>query len=110
VVSQHDHIVAINSAIAVDLTGQVVSDSIGTRIYSGIGGQVDFVRGASRAAHGRPVIALPATARDGTVSRIVAELPRARASSLRAATCTMWRRNTVWRRFGDGHCASAPKR
>jgi acetyl-CoA hydrolase len=75
VVAQHDHMVAVNSAIAVDLTGQVVSDSIGTRIYSGIGGQVDFVRGASRAAHGRPIIALPATAKNGTVSRLVSELP-----------------------------------
>jgi acetyl-CoA hydrolase len=75
IVAQHDHIVAVNSAIAVDLTGQVASDSIGTRIYSGIGGQVDFVRGASRAAHGRPVIALPSTAKGGSVSRIVAELP-----------------------------------
>jgi acetyl-CoA hydrolase len=75
VIAQHDHMVSINSAIAVDLTGQVVSDSIGTHIYSGIGGQVDFVRGASRAAHGRPVIALPSTARNGTVSRLVAELP-----------------------------------
>jgi acetyl-CoA hydrolase len=74
VVAQHDHVVAVNSAIAVDLTGQVVADSIGPRIYSGIGGQVDFVRGASRVAHGRPVIALPSTARGGTVSRIVPEI------------------------------------
>ncbi|MBI3962367.1 MAG: acetyl-CoA hydrolase/transferase family protein [Deinococcus sp.] len=75
IVAQHDHMVAVNSAIAIDLTGQVASDSIGTYIYSGIGGQVDFVRGASRAAHGRPVIALPSTAKGSTVSRIVAELP-----------------------------------
>ena len=74
VIAQHDRIVAVNSALQVDLTGQVVSDSIGTRFYSGIGGQVDFIRGAARAAHGRPVIALPATARAGAVSRIVAEL------------------------------------
>jgi acetyl-CoA hydrolase len=72
VIAQHDHMVAINSALAVDLTGQVVSDSIGHRLYSGIGGQVDFIRGAARAAHGRPVIALPSTAKSGTVSRIVA--------------------------------------
>jgi acyl-CoA hydrolase len=75
IIAEHDAIVSINSAIAVDLTGQVVSDSIGTRIYSGIGGQVDFVRGASRAAHGRAVIALPSTAKAGAVSRIVPELP-----------------------------------
>jgi acetyl-CoA hydrolase len=74
IVAQHDHVVAVNSAIQVDLTGQVVSDSIGRRFFSGIGGQVDFIRGAARAAHGRPVIALPATAKGGAVSRLVAEL------------------------------------
>lgn len=74
VIAQHDRIVSVNSAIQVDLTGQVVSDSIGRRFYSGIGGQVDFVRGAARAAHGRPVIALRATARSGASSRIVCEL------------------------------------
>ncbi|MCO5167659.1 MAG: 4-hydroxybutyrate CoA-transferase [Planctomycetes bacterium] len=74
VIARHDRFVAVNSAIQVDLTGQVVSDSIGTRFYSGIGGQVDFIRGAARAAHGRPVIALPSTARGGAVSRIVSEL------------------------------------
>ena len=57
-----------------DLTGQVAADAIGPRIYSGIGGQVDFIRGAGRARHGRAVIALPSTARGGTVSRIAAEL------------------------------------
>jgi acetyl-CoA hydrolase len=74
VVALHDRIVAVNSAIAVDLTGQVASDAIGTHVYSGIGGQVDFIRGAARAAHGRPVIALRSTAKGGTVSRICAEL------------------------------------
>lgn len=71
IVAQNEKIVAINSAISVDLTGQVNSDSIGTRIYSGFGGQVDFVRGAARAKGGKPVIALPATAKDGKLSRIV---------------------------------------
>ncbi len=75
VVAQHDRIVAINSAISVDLTGQVAADAVGPHIYAGIGGQVDFIRGASRAAHGRPVIALPSTAKGGQVSRIVGELP-----------------------------------
>jgi acyl-CoA hydrolase len=70
-VSQNENMVAINSAIEVDLTGQVCSDSIGAKIYSGFGGQVDFIRGAAYAKGGRPIIALPATARDGTVSRIV---------------------------------------
>jgi len=61
---------AINSAIEVDLTGQVVADSIGTRIYSGVGGQMDFIRGAALAPNGRAIIALPSTAAGGTVSRI----------------------------------------
>ncbi len=65
---------SINSAIEIDLTGQVVADSIGHRFYSGIGGQMDFVRGASLARDGRAIICLPSTARSGSVSRIVAEL------------------------------------
>jgi 4-hydroxybutyrate CoA-transferase len=71
VVSQNDDLVAINSAIEIDLTGQVCSDSIGPYIYSGFGGQVDFIRGAARSKGGRPVIALPATARKDSMSRIV---------------------------------------
>jgi 4-hydroxybutyrate CoA-transferase len=71
VISQNDKLVAINSALEVDLTGQVCSDSIGPRIYSGFGGQVDFIRGAARSKGGKPIIALPATAKNGTVSRIV---------------------------------------
>ena len=62
---------AINSAIEVDLTGQVVADSIGTRMYSGVGGQMDFIRGAALAPNGRAIIALPSTAAGGTSSRIV---------------------------------------
>lgn len=69
-----DKLVAINAALSIDLTGQVNSDSIGPHLYAGIGGQVDFLRGAARSLHGRPVIALPSTARGGTVSRIVATL------------------------------------
>ena len=65
---------AINSAIEVDLTGQVVADSIGSRIYSGVGGQMDFVRGAALAPQGRAIIALPSTAAGGTVSRIAPAL------------------------------------
>ena len=61
---------AINSAIEIDLTGQVCADSIGPRMYSGIGGQMDFVRGASLAEDGRAIIALPSTAMDGRQSRI----------------------------------------
>ncbi len=71
VVAQNDAMVAINSAIAVDLTGQVCADSIGTMIYSGFGGQLDFIRGAARSKGGKPIIALPSTAKGGSVSRIV---------------------------------------
>ena len=71
VIARHDKMVAINSALAVDLTGQVCADSLGRSVYSGFGGQVDFVRGAARSKGGKPIIALPSTARDGKVSRIV---------------------------------------
>jgi len=74
VVAQNDRMVAINSAIQVDLTGQVCADSIGTRPYSGFGGQLDFIRGAARSKGGVPVIALPSTAMHGDVSRIVGAL------------------------------------
>lgn len=69
-----DRMTAINSAIEIDLSGQVVADSIGDRIYSGIGGQVDFIWGANLAKDGRAIIALPSTARNGEVSRIVPHL------------------------------------
>ena len=74
VIASQNRMVAINSALAVDLTGQVAADSLGHRFYSGIGGQVDFVRGAAKAGGGIPIIALPSTARDGTVSRIGVDL------------------------------------
>ena len=69
-IARNDNMVAINSALQIDLTGQVCSDSIGTYFYSGIGGQVDFLRGSSRAKGGKPIIALPSTAKNGTISRI----------------------------------------
>jgi acyl-CoA hydrolase len=71
-IAKNDQMVAINSALAVDLTGQVAADTVRGKFFSGIGGQVDFIRGAARSRGGRPVIALPATAKDGTVSRIQA--------------------------------------
>ncbi|MBL1215015.1 MAG: acetyl-CoA hydrolase/transferase family protein [Ignavibacteriae bacterium] len=71
IISQNDKMVAINSAIEVDLTGQVCSDSIGTKFYSGIGGQVDFIRGAAHSEGGKPIIALPAATKDLKFSRIV---------------------------------------
>ncbi len=69
-IQKNDHVVSINSAIQVDLSGQVCADSIGTRIYSGVGGQMDFVRGASLSYRGRAIIALPSTASGGRLSRI----------------------------------------
>lgn len=74
VIAKNDKMVAINSAIEVDITGQVCSDSIGTRIYSGFGGQVDFIRGAAHSNGGKPIIALPATTKDGKYSKIVTQL------------------------------------
>jgi len=74
VIGQQTKQVAINVALEVDLTGQVCADSLGTKFYSGIGGQVDFNRGAARSQGGKAIIALPSTAMDGTVSRIVARL------------------------------------
>jgi len=73
-IGRNPKVVAINSAIQVDLTGQVCADSMGSRIYSGIGGQMDFIRGAARSAGGKPIIALPSTAAGGTLSRIAATL------------------------------------
>ena len=73
-IAQNDKMVSINSAIEVDLTGQVCSDSIGSKFYSGAGGQVDFVRGAARSKGGKPIIALPSTAKDDTISKIVHQL------------------------------------
>src|SRR6516164_1905445 len=70
-IARNDKMVAVNSALQIDLTGQVCSDSVGTYFYSGIGGQVDFLRGASHAKGGKPIIALPSTAKRGAISRIV---------------------------------------
>ncbi len=70
-IARNDNMVAVNSALQIDITGQVCSDSIGPYFYSGIGGQVDFLRGASRSKGGKPIIALPSTAKNDTVSRIV---------------------------------------
>jgi len=74
VIRSFSRMIAINSAVEVDLSGQVVADSIGHRLYSGVGGQMDFVRGAALAEEGRAIIALPSTAAGGTVSRIAANL------------------------------------
>lgn len=74
IIARNPKMVAINGALSVDLTGQVQADTRDGRFYSGIGGQVDFIRGAARSAGGKPIIALPSTAKRGTVSRIQAVL------------------------------------
>ncbi len=74
IISRNNKMVAVNSAIEVDLTGQVCADSIGHKMYSGFGGQLDFIRGASRSEGGKPIIALPSTTKDFRVSRIVPHL------------------------------------
>jgi len=73
-IRKNDRVVAINSALQVDLTGQVCADSIGHRIYSGIGGQIDFMRGAALSRGGKPILAFSSTASQGKISRIVSEL------------------------------------
>jgi 4-hydroxybutyrate CoA-transferase len=73
-IARNDKMVSINSALEVDLTGQICADSIGPKFYSGVGGQVDFIRGAARSRGGKPIIALPATAKDDELSRIVWQL------------------------------------
>jgi acyl-CoA hydrolase len=74
IIGQHEKMVGINVALEIDLTGQVCSDSLGHKFYSGIGGQVDFIRGCARSRGGKAIIAMPSTARDGQVSRIVPHL------------------------------------
>lgn len=74
VISQHEKMVGINVGLEVDLTGQVCADSLGYRFYSGIGGQVDFIRGCARSRGGKAIIAMPSTAKDGSISRIVPHL------------------------------------
>ena len=71
VIAQHENMTAINMALEIDLTGQATAESIGKLFYSGIGGQTDFMRGAVLARNGKTILAIPSTAKDGTVSRIV---------------------------------------
>ncbi len=77
IISLNDRMVALNSALEVDLTGQVTAESLGHLFYSGIGGQADFMRGAAKSNRGKPIIALPSTAKNGTISRIVPHLSEA---------------------------------
>ncbi len=101
VIRTFERMVAINSAIEVDLSGQVAADSIGQRMYSGVGGQMDFVRGAGLATHGRSVIALPSTAAGGTTSRITSILqPGAGVVTTRAHVRTVVTEYGVAELFG----------
>jgi len=76
VIAKNPQVVSINSAIQIDLTGQVCADSIGHKIYSGVGGQVDFVMGATFSEHGKSIMAMRSTAREGSLSRLVPALDR----------------------------------
>ena len=76
VIAKNNKVTSINSAIQIDLSGQVCADSMGTRIYSGVGGQLDFVLGATFSEEGKSIIALPSTASKGTLSRLVPTLER----------------------------------
>ncbi|MBN2594033.1 MAG: GNAT family N-acetyltransferase [Sedimentisphaerales bacterium] len=71
IISQHEKMVGINIGLEIDLTGQVCADSLGYQFYSGIGGQIDFIRGTARSRGGKPIIAMPSTAKAGQVSRVV---------------------------------------
>jgi acyl-CoA hydrolase len=85
VIRRLDNMIAINSALEIDLTGQVCAESIGPKIYSGVGGQMDFLRGAALSRGGKPIVALPSTARRGDISRIVPTLrPGAGVTTSRA--------------------------
>lgn len=79
IIGQHENMMSINSALQVNLMGEVNAEMIGRRQFSGVGGQVDFIRGASRSLHGKSIIALPSTASGGKISRIVCELDRGAA-------------------------------
>lgn len=79
IIGQHENMIAINSALQVDLMGQVNAEMIGSKQFSGVGGQVDFVRGASRSRNGKAIIALPSTAAGGKISRITCELDKGAA-------------------------------
>ena len=94
-IARNPKMYAINSAMQVDLTGQICADTHGFHEYSGVGGQLDFVRGASLSEGGRAIIALPATAKNGTVSRIVASLPRGAS-----VTTDRWHGATIVTEFG----------
>jgi len=96
VILRLDNMVAVNSAIQIDLTGQVCAESLGPHMYSGVGGQMDFLRGAALSRGGQPIIAMPSTARGGSVSRIVATLDA-------GAAVTTTRAHAHWVATEHGH-------
>jgi 4-hydroxybutyrate CoA-transferase len=108
VIAQNEKMVGINSALAIDLTGQVSADSIGRSIYSGFGGQLDFIRGAARSRGGKPIIALPSTAKGGTVSRLVEVLdPGAGVVTTRADVHYVVTEYGIANLFGKSLCERA---
>jgi 4-hydroxybutyrate CoA-transferase len=103
VIRRNRRMTSVNSAIEVDLTGQVCADSLGHRLYSGVGGQMDFVRGASLAPDGRAIIALPSTTPDGKISRITWELyDGAGVTTTRSSVRTIVTEYGVAELFGQG--------
>jgi acetyl-CoA hydrolase len=101
IIGQNDNMVAINSALQIDLTGQVVADNLGPQIVSGFGGQLDFMRGALRSRRGRPVIAMPSTAKGGAQSRIVAQHPQGYGiTTTRADVCWVATEHGIVNLFG----------
>jgi len=98
VIAQHDNMVAINQALEVDLTGQVCSDSLGYKFYSGLGGQADFMRGARLSKNGKAITVIPSTAKEGTISRIRSLLSEGAGIVLTRGDC-----DYVVTEYGVGH-------
>ena len=109
-IARNDNMVAINSALQIDLTGQVCSDSIGNKFYSGFGGQVDFLRGASRSKGGKPIIAISSTAKSGTISRIVPMLSPGAGVVTSRGLCDTSSPNLALLIFTASRSASEPRR
>ena len=109
IIAQHDHMVAVNNALTIDLTGQITAESFGPDMYSGIGGQLDFMIGALLANNGRAITVLPSTARSGTISRIVAQ-PSRRGDRQRAAHLCQLRRHGARRGQFAGQIAARTRR
>ena len=109
VIRRNPRVTAINSALEVDITGQVCADSIGERLYSGVGGQMDFIRAAALSDGGKPIIALPSVTSGRRVAHRLAAQARAPASSPPVHTCTSWSPSTASPTCSARTCASGPR-